>query len=103
MFEWRGQRVETFGDLGAMVVRICRDGDREEAAEFMAAYREVTAHADINVGYLAGYYDSETAQQIWDWFGVSHPIFGTERPSTEAAYEAGKRAALGEFPGVFDP
>src|SRR3989344_3383164 len=47
-----------------------------------------------NIGYIVGYYDSETANR---WMrtidGVSHPVFGKNIPFNEPqkAYEAGRR------------
>jgi len=62
-----------------------------DAQRFMAAYRTETPHAATNVGYLAGYHDSETARRIWDWFECAHPVFGTYIPTPEEAFEAGQR------------
>jgi len=77
-FIWKDKEIETFGDLASAVVS-CKT--REEAQEFMAVYRAIDGeNADGNVGYLAGYYDRETAQKIWDWFGTEHPIFGATYP-----------------------
>lgn len=30
----------------------------------------------VNLGYMAGYYDSEVARKIDELFGAAHPIFG---------------------------
>ena len=48
-----------------------------------------------NIGYWTGYYDAETAQQVFKAFGVTHPVFGDKRPSVEEAFQAGARAAAG--------
>jgi hypothetical protein len=42
-----------------------------------------------NIGYFAGYYDSETAAWVYKLFKAAHPIFGTTRPTMKEAYEAG--------------
>lgn len=44
---------------------------------------------------MAGYFSVEEADQIYDWFGVSHPIFGTTHPTAEDAFRTGMR--LGEM------
>lgn len=48
----------------------------------------------INIGYMAGYYDSETAHRINRLFGAEHPIFGGddyfENVSPEQAFQAGQ-------------
>ncbi len=50
-----------------------------------------------NLGYYAGYYDSETRERVERLFKCSHPIFGSisknGSPTVEEAFEAGKRMA----------
>lgn len=47
----------------------------------------------INLGYMAGYYDSSYARKVKELFGAVHPIFGSadynETVSPEAAFNAG--------------
>ncbi len=85
---WKGRQVENVTDL-MPAIESCKT--REEAAEFMEKYREGTKEADANVGYLSGFYASEDMKRIWDWFGVSHPIFGTTVPTVEEARKHGIR------------
>ena len=51
-----------------------------------------------NIGYMAGYYDHETAQKIHRLFHAVHPIFGTadyhETVSPKEAFDLGRK--LGE-------
>lgn len=93
---WRDEELVTIGDLASAVLAIASNGTREEAREFMAAYRAESVHAAANVGYIAGYYGRTTAERIWDWFECAHPIFGTYAPTPEEAFEAGQRLAAGE-------
>jgi len=44
-----------------------------------------------NIGYFTGYYDAETAERVVRLFGCEHPIFGRSRPTTDEAFDAGKR------------
>jgi hypothetical protein len=50
-----------------------------------------------NLGYFAGYYDSETRERVERLFHCSHPVFGSiaekGAPTPEEALEAGKRMA----------
>ena len=86
---WKDKELKTFGDIADAVIAV---ETREEAQEFMAAYRATDPEfADGNIGYLAGYYNDETAKRIWDWFGTSHPIFGTTYPSAKDAFAAGQK------------
>lgn len=39
--------------------------------------RETINMIKQNLGYMAGYYDDETAKKIHRLFGAVHPIFGT--------------------------
>lgn len=56
------------------------------------------AKVDIrsNLGYMAGYYDQETAQKVHDLFGADHPIFGTPdywtRLQPEGVFEMGEQS-----------
>lgn len=46
-----------------------------------------------NLGYFAGYYDSETRRRVEELFECSHPIFGNVEPSSREALAAGMIAA----------
>jgi hypothetical protein len=89
-FEWKGKRVLTIGDLGSAAAALETE---EEGAAFMKAYLAVNVHAYANVGYVAAYYDSTTAQRIYRLCGTAHPVFGTTTPTPEAAFDAGQRMA----------
>ncbi len=91
-FVWNGIPLITIGELGDA---ICAIDTREEAHHFMAAYRASTPHAAANIGYLAGYYDQETAQRIYAWFETAHPIFGTQVPPPDEAVLAGQQMMEG--------
>ena len=71
-FIWKGQRVKTYGELGAAAAALT---SAEEGQMFMAAYRSVNEHADANIGYLSGYYDNETANRIKTLTRTAHPVF----------------------------
>lgn len=73
IFEWKGSDLPTIGDL---VNALAALESREEAEQFMVAYRAHTDHADVNVGYVAGYCSPETMERILDWTGTG---FGRQR------------------------
>lgn len=52
---------------------------------------EAEAVERSNLGYYAGYYDSETSERVQRLFNCSHPIFGKvdEFPTAEEAFEMG--------------
>lgn len=91
---WKGTEVRTIRELFDAMWAL---ESREEAQEFIAGYRAVNPHADTNAGYVTGYGDPVRAQELREWMGAAHPIFGMTSPTPAAALEAGKRAALGEF------
>ena len=68
-----------------------REGIRLNKERGMA-YAEAVSLTLGNIGYLAGYYDKETYHEILSLFDTSHPIFGTNYPSPEDAFEMGKKA-----------
>ena len=46
--------------------------------------------AKINLGYFAGYYNSEIQQRVNKLFCTTHPIFGSTCPTSEEAFNMGK-------------
>jgi hypothetical protein len=90
---WNDQELTTYGQILDAVTDILHNGTREQAHEFMAAYRAETPHAATNIGYLAGYCSTATATKIFDWFECAHPIFGTHVPTPDEAFHAGQQLA----------
>ena len=84
---WKGEAIKTSRDLMDKGIDKC--STPEEAQEFMALYRVECPYADINIGYMSGYYGPAKMRQIQEWFGVTHPIFGKTTPSVEEALKAG--------------
>lgn len=77
--------------------------DADDAAQYLAAYvayldphvkRERTDGktaaeiARINLGYYAGYYDSETRERVERLFSCAHPVFGKASAGAPTASEA---------------
>lgn len=100
MFLWDGKEMATYGDIAGAMEAIRRSTDEVSgrrqnlADEFMRAYRADNDHADANVGYLCGYYGSDTMSEMLRLFRVAHPVFGcpTEAANVtpEQAVEMGK-------------
>lgn len=88
---WKGKPLVTIGELTDAIAAL---STREEAQNFITAYRQVSEHADVNAGYVTGYLGASDAERLREWMGTPHPVFGMKSPT---AFEAGKRAALGEF------
>lgn len=73
-FEWDGCAVATLGELLRSAGHAQING---KAAEFLAAYRETTEHADANLGYAIGYVEPpERRAELYAAFKLGHPIFG---------------------------
>lgn len=49
--------------------------------------------AKINIGYFAGYYDSETMRRVNELFKTRHPVFGKIVPMATEALQAGMTLA----------
>ena len=79
---WKGESFLTIGDFMTKGIECCLTA--EEARAFMAAYRAETPHADVNIGYLSGYYGEADRCRIQEWFGVVHPIRSTLAESAPA-------------------
>lgn len=51
--------------------------DVGRAPEFLAAYRLVSEHADVNLGYVLGYVEPpERRRALYEAYGVGHPFLG---------------------------
>ncbi len=65
--------------------------------EYNKAADEARSTIMNNLGYMAGYYDHETAVKIEKLFGALHPIFGSatyhKDITPEQAFNAGKKWA----------
>jgi len=83
---WNGKELITYGDI-IEAMDSCKT--KEQAQEFMAMMRKCGDHADENIGYMTGYFSSDRAKQMREWFGVKHPIFGDTDPTPEEAFKKG--------------
>lgn len=81
--------VGKMGDIMDVAFQLARSGNKARCLRFIAEYYACTPHAAENIGFMAGYYDHETAKMIYENFGVSHPVFGTSQPTPEEAFNAG--------------
>lgn len=84
---WKGREIATPGDVISALSGLA---SREEAEQFMAAYRSVEPAAAENVGYLLGHMDDAAADRLMEWCGVEHPWFGKERPTPTEAFAMGE-------------
>lgn len=66
----------------ALVKHIMSDGKIREKAEQIAK---------SNLGYYAGYYDSQVMARVQKLFNCVHPVFGSVEPTAEQAFEMGKK------------
>src|SRR6478609_2654018 len=84
---WRGKNLRTVRDLMDAMSGL---KDETEARDFMSAYRKSDpAVADVNIGYLTGYFQADDMVRLQKWCGVRHPIFGSSVPTQAEALGAG--------------
>jgi hypothetical protein len=110
-FNPEGKPTLTYGECLTPAMRITDKADAQQYMRDYIAYieRQLTAHprdddmtaeqiARVNLGYFAGYYDSETRERVERLFRCEHPIFGAiaekGQPTAAQAFAAGK--AMGE-------
>ncbi len=86
---WKGKELKTMGEVCDAVTAV---SSKLEALEFMDAYRKISPHADANIGFASGFFDSATMEKVQDWFEVSHPVFGRGPVGGEVAFAKGLAA-----------
>jgi hypothetical protein len=69
---WKGNKLETYPEIIDTVLSL----KGSEQKKFVEEYAKTSNFALSNIGYIAGYYDSKTAQRILKIFNTEHPIFG---------------------------
>lgn len=72
-FAWDGNEIATIGDLFDGAVSAMRAG---RAQEYFDAYAATNERAAQNLGYVFGYGDDNTRRELYQAFGVIHPVFG---------------------------
>jgi hypothetical protein len=96
----------TFGEKYGPAMEITDQADAdayfEECVQHSMSFGKSRQEAEqterSNLGYYAGYYDTETRERVERLFCCAHPIFGAiatnGTPTTEQAFEMGKAAAI---------
>lgn len=84
--KWREKVLTTQSDF---IREISNVSSPEEAQEFLLAYREINPHADAKIGWMIGEVNRDVGRRIIEWFGCSHPVFGTTFPTPEEAFRKG--------------
>lgn len=97
---WKGHELKTPGDV---LEGILACDTPSEAQEFMRRYIKENPHAREDVGYLAGYCDRVTKHRIFEWFNVTHPLYGREELTFGELLELGEKVARGEAKFVPQP
>lgn len=89
-FIWKGKQISKMDEIIETALKL----EDEEQKEYVKAYCALGPYARQNIGYVSGYYDSETRSKIQKIFETAHPIFGTSTPSGDEALKVGQK--LGE-------
>ena len=92
---------EKYGPAMEITDQVTADAYFEECVEHCMRHRHGRNKAEVierqNLGYFAGYYDSETRKRVEHLFKCSHPIFGSiaekGAPTAKEAFAAGMVAA----------
>ena len=90
---------EKYGPAMEMADQATADAYFEECVQHCMRHGRSRAEAENiekqNLGYYAGYYNSETRERVERLFKCSHPVFGSiaknGSPTAAEAVEAGKR------------
>ena len=108
-FNPENKEVLTYGEALYPAMEITDPEDAKQYKEAYIAYiqkfldagerdDDMTAEeiVNINLGYFAGYYDTETRIRVEKLFNTKHPIFGKAEegiPTPEEAFNAGVEKA----------
>lgn len=107
-FNPENKKTLTYGECLKPAMEITDEADARQYLNDYVAFIQTSLDAEprkdnmtaariagVNLGYFAGYYDSETRQRVERLFDCSHPVFGSiaknGTPTTGEALEAGKR------------
>ena len=86
--EYKGKTFDTMGQVFDEALRLAKSKDSTEIKNFFNTYAEACARdnhtsldegiimAKRNLGYFAGYCNSDTIKLINETYNTSHPIFG---------------------------
>ena len=86
---WMEKKLLTIGDIMDAMLQIMNANNDLLAHEFMDLYRYDNANAEVNIGYLTGYFSEENMRKAQRMFRVKHPIFGDSAPSALEAFKMG--------------
>lgn len=99
------KRKITIGEKYEPAMRITEQADADRYFNECVEHTMLTMHCSLlkareieraNLGYFAGYYDSETRARVEQLFKCAHPNFGAIKdkgvPTPEEAIAAGKKA-----------
>lgn len=85
---FEGKTLKTMGEIFNTALDVAKTGNSDRCQEFLTSYveyivsesnRNVAEAEDIaksNLGYFAGYYNSEVYETINKAYGAVHPVFG---------------------------
>jgi hypothetical protein len=70
---WKGKQINTYRELVELALSLKGAERKKLVNEYYKTHGE---YAMLNIGHIAGYYPSKTAQRILDIFRTEHPKFG---------------------------
>ena len=103
---FEGKTLETMGEIFNTALDVAETGDGDRCQAFLTSYVEYIVSesnnnvaeaeniAKSNLGYFAGYYNSEVYETINKAYGAVHPVFGCNPfdLSPEEVYRKGLEA-----------
>lgn len=85
---FEGKTLETMGEIFNTALDVAKTGNSDRCQKFLTSYVEyIVSESNLNVaeaeniaksnlGYFAGYYNSEVYETINKAYGAVHPVFG---------------------------
>jgi len=89
----------TIGDKYGPAMKVQTEKEAAEYLEICIKHMMLRGHTREkataielgNIGYYAGYYNSETRERVYRLFKAQHPVFGRSTPTSEEASTVGAK------------
>lgn len=91
------EAVNREGFTKEQATAMLEEGTNTIALEHEWTLERARAALRHDIGYFAGYYDSATADRVYEMYDTEHPVFGKTHPTPAVAFRMGFEMGSVEF------